>query len=331
MVPANVIAVGGSTGAVPALQAFISALPPTLPASVLVVLHLRRTYEGRIDEFLARSTDLPVTFASDGEAMKEGHVYFAPPDRNMSIEQGAIHVSASPREGMHIPSINVLFRSVAQQYARRAIGVLLSGLGEDGVAGLWEIRRHGGRTMVQDPEDCGAPQLTRNALSMIPVDHTLCAAEIGAQLGNLVTSVRAAPPSVMIVDPDATAATKLAGDLRDFGYDVADTVRTGEMAVASAEVKRPDLLIMDLALAGPMSGVAAARQIWDRQRVPVIYLTGLVDPVMITPLLGPHAAGYLMKPYRKPELAAMARLALVREQYQRRNVPAGGRLVDPEF
>ena len=100
---------------------------------------------------------LPVQSAVDLMPIACGHVYIAPPNYQLWIENGLLRVVRSPKEGMNRPSINALFRSAAAEYGPRAIGVILSGALNDGVAGLWQIKKQGGVAVVQDPAELICP------------------------------------------------------------------------------------------------------------------------------------------------------------------------------
>jgi two-component system chemotaxis response regulator CheB len=127
-----------------------------------------------------------VAQASEGAPIRKGTIYVAPPDRHLIISRDHIHLSRGPKEGLQRPSINVAFRSAATAYGNRVIGVLLSGMLDDGAAGIWEIGRRGGVTIVQDPVEAPFPSMPLNALRDAIVHHTLTVSEIGRLLGRLV-------------------------------------------------------------------------------------------------------------------------------------------------
>lgn len=102
------------------------------------------------------------------------------------VSEGHIHLSRGPKEGLQRPSINVAFRSAAASYGSRVIGVLLSGMLDDGAAGIWEIGRRGGVTIVQDPAEAQFPSMPLNALNDAIVHHTMTVSQIGPALSRLV-------------------------------------------------------------------------------------------------------------------------------------------------
>jgi two-component system chemotaxis response regulator CheB len=103
------------------------------------------------------------------------------------LAENHVHISRGPKEGLQRPSINVTFRSAARSYGKRVIGVLLSGMLDDGASGLWEIARQGGVTIVQDPDEARFPSMPVNALRDAPVDFRVRAAEIAPLLRSLVS------------------------------------------------------------------------------------------------------------------------------------------------
>ncbi len=170
MDPLRIIVVGASEGGVRALQALVGALPVDLPAAVLVVLHVG-AHTSELAAILNRTGPLPATAPMDGEAIRVSRVYVAPPDHHMIVAAGAIRLTKGPRENFSRPSIDPLFRSAAEAYGASAIGVILTGGLNDGTAGLYEIKRRGGVTVVQDPDDATNPGMPRSALHHVAVDH----------------------------------------------------------------------------------------------------------------------------------------------------------------
>ena len=117
---------------------------------------------------------MKVSHPEHHEPIEQGHIYVAPPDYHMLIQPNeSITLWHGPKESNFRPAINPLFRSAADTYKQRVIGILLSGALDDGVAGLWWIKRHGGVAMVQDPNDAQFPNMPRSALQHVPVDHVL--------------------------------------------------------------------------------------------------------------------------------------------------------------
>lgn len=183
----DIIAIGGSAGSIEAVKRLVGGLPPDLPAAIFVIIHLSARNRNFVPEILQRETRMPVAAATEGAPIRNGAIYVAPPDRHLIISQQHIHLTRGPKEGLQRPSINVSFRSAAAAYGERVIGILLSGMLDDGAAGIWEIARRGGVTIVQDPAEAAFPSMPLNALNDAIVHHTLQVAAIAQRLASLVT------------------------------------------------------------------------------------------------------------------------------------------------
>src|SRR5882724_6453137 len=186
MIKRDVIVIGASAGGVKALTAIVGGLPRDLSASVFVVLHVSPHKPSTLPTILGRAGPLEVVHAQDGEVVRNGKIYVAPPDRHLLLETDKIAVRRGPKENRFRPSVDALFRSAADVYGSRAIGVILSGLLDDGTSGLRSIKRLGGIGIVQKPEDARYPQMPRNALDNVEIEHVCRATEIGALLAKLV-------------------------------------------------------------------------------------------------------------------------------------------------
>jgi len=181
----GVVAVGASAGGVEALTAFASRLPSDLPYAVLVALHMPASAPSVLAGILDRSGPLPAVSASHGAKMEAKKIYVAVPDRHLLMEDHRLVLSEGPTENGYRPAINALFRSVALTLGHSAIGVVLSGVLDDGVAGAAAIRARGGTTIAQLPEDALFSAMPQNALGAGVIDHKAAATEIGPLLAQL--------------------------------------------------------------------------------------------------------------------------------------------------
>jgi two-component system chemotaxis response regulator CheB len=188
----DIVVIGTSLGGFDALRRLTAEIPKGFPGSLFVVQHVGPDAPSLLDRLLERNSKLPVRWAKNREAFAPGIVYLAPPDRHLLFEDGMLRINRGPRENGFRPSIDVLFRSAAATHGSRVIGVVLSGLLDDGAAGLLAVHRAGGVTVVQHPEDAQFGEMPLSALMHGPIDHTLPIAEIPALLEELVGS--AAPP-----------------------------------------------------------------------------------------------------------------------------------------
>jgi two-component system chemotaxis response regulator CheB len=162
-------------------------LTPDFPAAVLIVLHLPASARSLLPHILSRSGPLPAAHPLDGETLEAGRIYVAPPNRHLILREGHAHLGDGPRENRVRPAADVLFRSAAQTYGRRAIGVVLSGADGDGTLGLEAIRLRGGVTIAQDPSEATFPSMPKSAIARATVDHVLTVAEIPPLLVELIT------------------------------------------------------------------------------------------------------------------------------------------------
>jgi two-component system, chemotaxis family, protein-glutamate methylesterase/glutaminase len=183
--PRGVVAVGASAGGVEALANFVAGLPRDLPYAVLAVLHMPRHAPSVLAKILDRSGVLPAAAASPRQRLEARRIYVAVPDLHLLVADHRIVLSHGPTENGYRPAINSLFRSVALAYGPRAVGVLLSGVLDDGVLGLSAIRSRAGTTIVQEPSDALFPNMPHSAIEAGVADHRAAAGEVGSLLMQL--------------------------------------------------------------------------------------------------------------------------------------------------
>lgn len=181
----GVVAIGASAGGVEALSNLAAGLTPDVPFAYLMVLHVPADAPSVLARIIDRSGPLPAVAAQDGAPLEPGHIYVGVPDRHLLVSDHHVLLSQGPTENGHRPAINALFRSVAVAFGPRAIGVLLSGVLDDGVLGMGAIRARGGTTIGQSPEDALFPAMPVNAAEAGVVDRQADAADIGAVLKEL--------------------------------------------------------------------------------------------------------------------------------------------------
>jgi two-component system chemotaxis response regulator CheB len=154
----EVVVIGTSTGGPSALQVVIPRLPRSLATAILIVQHMPAGFTRSLADRLAQRSALPVREAEDGESISGGCVLIAPGGLHMKVRRRGNHarvwLDPEPRGALHRPSIDVLMASVAKTYGPRAMGIVLTGMGADGVEGLRAIRDAGGRTLAESQETC---------------------------------------------------------------------------------------------------------------------------------------------------------------------------------
>lgn len=188
MVGHDIIVIGASAGGVDALPRLIGSLPADLPASVFVVLHIPAHGRGLLPDIIRRSASLSVAHGVEGETVRKGHVYVAPPDHHLQLDGSRVRVSRGPRENFHRPSIDALFRTAAESYGPRVVGVVLTGYLDDGTAGLHAVKRLEGIAIVQDPKDASVPAMPQSAVRNVKTDHCVPLSKIGPLLVRLATT-----------------------------------------------------------------------------------------------------------------------------------------------
>ena len=181
----DLIVIGGSAGALPVLQQVLRGLPADLPAAVLIVVHQAQSQPGKLPEVLGGP--LPAAHARDGEPIELGRVYVAPPDHHLMVEPaGRLRLSRGPKQNRFRPAVDPLFRTAARVYGPQVIGVIVSGLLDDGTFGLMQVKRFGGIAVCQDPADADAADMPASAVRNARPDFVLKASEMAAVLNRLV-------------------------------------------------------------------------------------------------------------------------------------------------
>ena len=193
----NIVAIGGSAGSGTVLRRLLGDLPHDLAASIFICTHATASAAELLLENLADSAALPVTRPVDRQPVECGHVYLATADRHLLLIGNTIRLGEGPRENMARPSIDALFRSAALSFGPRVVGVLLTGMLNDGVSGLQAIKSCGGTAVVQHPSDAEFDQMPLGALQSLDVDHVARSSELGSLLRKLVQTDAAAgrPPT----------------------------------------------------------------------------------------------------------------------------------------
>jgi two-component system chemotaxis response regulator CheB len=199
----DLVAIGASAGGIEALKRLAADLPADLPAAILVTVHIAANGEFYLPQILSRRGPLEVVAAEEDLEIKHGRIILARPGFHLLVRDGHVHLGTGPRENRSKPAIDPLFRSVAATYRGRAIGVVLSGWLNDGTSGLYAIKCCGGLAVAQDPTDALAPEMPRNAIIHVGVDHT---APIGAMAGLLSRLTRENAGPDLPVPPEVTEA-----------------------------------------------------------------------------------------------------------------------------
>jgi two-component system chemotaxis response regulator CheB len=173
---AKLLALGASTGGTEALLEFLSAIPTDAPG-IVVVQHMPERFTRAFAERLDQLCAIRVKEAEDGDRVLEGEALVAPGDRHLLVDKRGAGYVAQVREGplvsRHRPSVDVLFRSVAQAAGPNAVGVIMTGMGDDGAAGLLEMKQAGAATLAQDEATSVVFGMPREAIARGAVDAVL--------------------------------------------------------------------------------------------------------------------------------------------------------------
>ena len=216
MAKKDIIAIGGSAGSGPVLKRIVGELPSDLRASIFISTHLPTHSPGYLADALASASALPVGQAIDGQPIESGRIYVAVPDRHLLLTDGTIRLGDGPRENLVRPSIDPLFRSAALSYGPRAVGVVLTGMLNDGAAGLHAIKSAGGTAVVQHPIDAEADQMPLAALEAAEVDHVASSVDLARVLTDLANSDAGPavnPPESLALEVEIAAGARLGSDL----------------------------------------------------------------------------------------------------------------------
>jgi two-component system chemotaxis response regulator CheB len=180
----KMVAIATSAGGVPAVSRIVAALPASCSASFFVVVHVGQ-HTSALPAVLNAVGKLPASHGQNGSRIEPGHIYVAPPDHHMLVAEGRIWLNQGPKIHYTRPAADPLLRSVAETYGDRAVGIVLSGMGADGAAGLRSIKEHGGLAIVEDPAEAPYSAMPMAALAAAEPDLCLSLQEIAEQLAAL--------------------------------------------------------------------------------------------------------------------------------------------------
>ena len=185
--PKFMVVIGTSAGGFFALAELISQLTENMDAAFFVVMHLsHRGIGGYLVNQMQKYTSLFCTEAEDDTNIKKSTIYFARPNKHLLIKENKVQLGFGPEENRWRPSIDVLFRSGAAAYDGHTIGIILTGMLDDGTVGMSAIKRCGGSCIVQDPNEAEYPDMPLSVLKEIEVDHCLPLSQMGAVISNIL-------------------------------------------------------------------------------------------------------------------------------------------------
>jgi two-component system chemotaxis response regulator CheB len=182
-VPKYIITIGASAGGLISVIELCAQLKEDIDAAIFIVLHLPHISNTDVLTFrIKNNTPLICKMAEHEEIIQRGYIYLADPDRHLMVKDDHILLGQGAPENRWRPSIDVLFRSAAVNYGSRTIGVILSGLMQDGATGMMAIKQAGGTCIVQDPAEAQYPDMPQAVLNHIEADYCVSLTAIGAIL-----------------------------------------------------------------------------------------------------------------------------------------------------
>ncbi|MGB7426398.1 MAG: chemotaxis protein CheB [Microcoleaceae cyanobacterium] len=188
--------IGGSAGSLTALKQILPHLPKDLPMAILVCRHVTSAEDGVSASLLQRHTELPVQVARDGMPVRQGQIIVAPPGMHLMLGSDHVHLRMGAHENNFRPAIDPLFRSAAIYRASRAVGVILSGLLNDGASGARAMARTGGSIIAQDPATAEFPAMPKAAMDAVPEAVAVSLDQIGATLIDIAGTIAAPAPPI---------------------------------------------------------------------------------------------------------------------------------------
>jgi two-component system chemotaxis response regulator CheB len=207
--PRAVVVIGASAGGIPALCEVAAELPGDLPAAVCVVLHLPEGGVSALPGILGRCGPLPAAPAVADEPLREGLIYVAPPNHHLLVDGERVRLDSGPRQNRVRPSIDVLFRSAAETCGAAVVGVILSGMLDDGTAGVIEVLRYGGTAIVQDPGSATFSGMPQSAAAFVDTASIVPLEKIARLLEQRVHTIVDDPPTSRAPTPAAHETVRL--------------------------------------------------------------------------------------------------------------------------
>lgn len=188
--PVEAVAIGASLGGPAAISVIISQLPASFPVPIFIVQHIARGFTPGLVSWLQGYTVLPVHLAEQDLQAQPGCIYVAPDGYHMEIKNGGIiNLTSTPDDGLR-PSVGRLFKSMAETYGARAIGVILTGMGKDGAKELFHMRKAGAQTIAQDADSCIVFGMPQEAIALGAAQHIIPLNMIAEALNVLVLKSR---------------------------------------------------------------------------------------------------------------------------------------------
>ncbi len=247
--PTAVVGLGASAGGVAVLQQFFSDMPADSGLAFVVVMHLAPEHESQLANVIQQKTRMPVTQVSAPAKVRPNHVYVIPPNHQLTFERGLLRLVPPQQPPGRRLAIDLFFRTLAQAYGQRAVGVILSGADSDGVIGLKHVRAQGGLSIAQDPTEAEYESMPATAISTGMVDWVLPVADMTPKLLEFVRNENRMrlPPEIPESDePDAKVKEAPGGEtVSTETHDPEDEKAIEKVLTALATIRRFQARIED--------------------------------------------------------------------------------------
>ncbi|HEX8545334.1 MAG TPA: chemotaxis protein CheB [Cytophagaceae bacterium] len=213
----DIIVIGASAGGMESMISLLSYLPENFDASIFFIFHMGAGTSGlHLQKTLRKSSKLKCKLAHNNEVIRKAHVYIAPPDHHMLIKDNKILINYGPRENRFRPCADTLFRSAAANFNSRVTGIILSGMLDDGTAGLSIIKQCNGIAIVQDPEEATFAEMPLSALKNVAVDYCLPVKGIAEKLVELLSDPLPLETEVPhVIQQEAAISERIFGEMND--------------------------------------------------------------------------------------------------------------------
>jgi len=326
-VSSSVIAIGASTGGPRTLSALLSAIKPDFPCPILLVQHISDGFMRGFADWLGREISLDVVIVDHAMRLEPGRVYLPPDGYHLEVSRGAAVLSEAPPLHGCRPAVDVLFKSLAQEYGERAIGIVLTGIGVDGSEGALAIKALGGKVIAQDEASSvifGMPKsvIERDAathiasLENMPKLLSELASAHSEEGGGLFGSVQRVQ-DILVVDDSPTMRAVLYDILTAQGHNVRQA-ENGRLALQEVAREEPDLIVLDVMMP-ELDGYSVCRRVReDYGYIPVLMVTAKGSSEDMVRALEAGADDCIAKPFEPMELSARVQSLLrIRSLHQR--------------
>lgn len=203
--PTSIVGVGASAGGLEAFEQLLSAIPSNTGMAFVLIQHLAPKHESLLSHLLARTTKMPVVEVKDGMTLEANYVYVIPPNADLAVGGGTLHLSQPSDIRSHRMPIDFFFRTLAEDHAGRAIGVILSGTASDGTLGLRSIKAMGGVTFAQDDKSAKYSSMPRNAVAAGVVDFVLPPKSIAGEITRIGKNIHLLDGDGVLLKPGSMA------------------------------------------------------------------------------------------------------------------------------